>query len=301
MFSGAASTFGPSVDSAFLFIAGVCVFMLVLITFFMVFFTIRYRRAKHPVSENIEGNFLLEIVWTVIPTILVTVMFYYGWTGYRNMVTVPQNALTVQVTGRMWSWQFKYQNGRESDVLHVPLNRPVRIHLISADVLHSFYVPAFRIKKDAVPGEPADLWFQPDEIGSYDIFCAEYCGTGHSAMLSKVDVMTEKDFQAWLAGGKKSAPLSGKGLLKTKGCRGCHTIDGTPLVGPSFKGIFGRSIKVMTEGAERIVKIDEAYLRRSMLEPTADVVVGFPPIMPSQKGVLTEEEIAAIIETFKTL
>ncbi len=301
MFSGAASTFGVSVDRAFFFITAICVFMLALITFLMVFFTVKYRRTRHPVSENIEGNLLLEIVWTVIPTILVMAMFYYGWIGYREMVNVPENAIAVQATGRMWSWRFQYENGKESDILHVPLNRPVRIRLVSTDVLHSFYVPAFRVKKDVVPGVDTSLWFQPDEIGSFDIFCAEYCGTGHSAMLSKVNVMAESDFTAWLEGAEKPKPLTGKDLLKTKGCLGCHSLDGSPLVGPSFKGIFGRTEKVVTDGREREVVIDEAYLRRSMLEPAADVVVSFPPIMPSQKGVLTEEEIASIIETLKTL
>jgi len=301
MFPDAASTFASPVDGAFLFITAICVFMLALITFLMVFFTIKYRRTRHPKSENIEGNLLLEIVWTVIPTILVTAMFYYGWIGYREMVNVPEDAITVQATGRMWSWLFEYENGRQSDTLHVPINRPVWIKLVSVDVLHSFYVPAFRIKKDVVPGVDNSLWFQPDEIGSYDIFCAEYCGTGHSAMLSKVDVMPEKDFQTWLEGAGAPAPLSGKELLKAKGCRGCHSLNGPSLVGPSFRGIFGRREKVMTGGREQEVVIDEAYLRRSMLEPAADVVVGFPSIMPSQKGVLSEEEIVAIIEYLKTL
>ncbi len=305
MFSEAADTFARQVDTAFLFILGVSVFMLVLITVLMVFFVIRYSRKRNPVPENIEGNLFLEIVWTVVPTFLVLGMFYFGWAGYWKMQQTPKNALPVQVTARMWSWNFRYANGKESDVLYLPVGRPVKLDLTSEDVLHSFYVPAFRVKKDAVPGTRHELWFTPDEVGDFDIFCAEYCGTGHSSMLSMVKVLPQARFQTWLegkGGGERSEKgPSGKDLLRTKGCLGCHSLDGSRLVGPSFKGMFGRTERVVTQGRERSVRVDEAYIRRSLLEPQTDIVVGYPPIMPPQRGRLTEEEVTRITGYLKQL
>lgn len=305
MFSGAASTIATKVDAAFLFILGICVFMLALITFLMVFFVIKYRRDKNPTPTNIEGNFLLEVVWTVIPTILVMAMFYYGWIGYREMENVPADAMAVKVTGQMWSWSFEYDSGKRSNELAVPLGKAVKLELHSRDVLHSFYVPAFRVKKDVVPGIKTALWFTADEEGTYDIFCTEYCGVRHSAMLSKVVVMTEEKFGSWLTGEdvsehEKEEP-AGHELMEVKGCLGCHSLDGSRIVGPSFKGIFGRVAQVVTDGKEREIVVDEAYLRRSILQPNADVVAGYPGIMPPQEGLMTDSEIDAIIQYMKTL
>ena len=305
MFSEAASTIATKVDAAFLFILGICVVMLVLITFLMVFFVIKYRRDKNPTPTSIEGNFMLEVVWTVIPTILVLAMFYYGWIGYEEMENVPADAMAVKVTGQMWSWSFEYDNGKTSNELAVPLGKPVKLNLYSRDVLHSFYVPAFRVKKDVVPGVNNFLWFTADEEGTYDIFCTEYCGVRHSAMLAQVVVMPEAEFDAWLAGERvsdheKQEP-AGLELMEVKGCLGCHSLDGSRIVGPSFKGIFGRTAQVVTDGKEREIVTDEDYLRRSILKPNADVVAGYPGIMPSQEGLITDSELDAIIEYLKTL
>jgi len=305
MFSEAASTIATKVDSAFLFILWICVFMLALITFLMVYFVIKYRRDKNPTPTNIEGNFLLEVAWTVIPTILVMAMFYYGWIGYQEMENVPEDAMAVKVTGQMWSWSFEYDNGKTSNELAVPLGKPVKLNLYSRDVLHSFYVPAFRVKKDVVPGVKNFLWFTADEEGTYDIFCTEYCGVRHSSMLAKVVVMAEEKFDAWLTGEgvsdhEKKEP-AGRELMEVKGCLGCHSLDGSRIVGPSFKGIFGRTAQVVTDGKEREIVVDEDYLRRSILKPNADVVAGYPGIMPSQEGLLTDSEFDAIIQYLKTL
>jgi cytochrome c oxidase subunit 2 len=303
MFSGAASTIATKVDSAFLFILVICVLMLVLITFLMVFFVIKYRRDKNPIPTNIEGNFLLEVVWTVVPTILVIAMFYYGWIGYREMVTIPEDAMAVKVTAQMWSWSFEYENGTQSNELAVPINKPVKLELFSRDVLHSFYVPAFRVKKDVVPGIRNTLWFTADEEGTYDVLCAEYCGLRHSAMLSQVVVMAQDQFASWMAGkvAPEAAQPAGRELMESSGCLGCHSLDGSRIVGPTLKGIFGRKGRVVTDGAERDVVVDEDYLRRSMLKPNSDVVVGYPPIMPSQEEILSDEQIDAIIKYLKTL
>ena len=291
-----------SVDHVMFFIVGISVFMLVLVTFLMIFFLVRYSRKKNPVAENIEGNLKLEIIWTVIPTILVLAMFYYGWIGFRVMREPPKDSMIVKVTARMWDWSFTYENGKKSAELNVPLNKPVKLIIISEDVLHSLFIPAFRIKEDAVPGMETYLWFLPDKTGSYDLFCTEYCGTGHHSMISKVIVMAQEDFLKWY--GEKEGTGKAQDALKimeNNGCLGCHTVDGTKTVGPSFEGIFGKEAEVITNGRIHKIVIDQEYLRRSMLDPGADVVKGFPNIMPSQKGILKDEEINTVIEYIEKL
>lgn len=298
-----ASTFAAQVDWIFWFITYVSLFFLVLITVLMVVFAVRYHHKRHKTAEDIHGNLPLEIVWTVIPTILVLMMFWYGWDGFKVMRTPPADAMQITATGQMWSWNFTYPNQKQSAELYLAVNKPVKINLESKDVVHALFIPAFRVKEDVMPNHPNWLWFEPNQVGVYDIECAEYCGQRHAYMLSKVHVMPESEFDVWLA--KSDGPLPGEAkgavLYKSKGCVACHTTDGTPLVGPSFKGIFGRSESVVTGGAERTVVVDEAYLKKSMLDPAADVVKGFPPIMPPQKGLLTEEELNELVVYLKEL
>jgi cytochrome c oxidase subunit II len=194
----ASQTIVESVDSAFLFILIVSVFFLVLITGLMIYFVIRYSRKRNPKATNIHGNIPLEILWTVVPTILVLFMFWFGWTGYKQMTEIPEDAMVVDVTAQMWIWKFQYETGLQSDTLYVPLNTPIKVRLKSLDVNHSFYVPAFRVKMDVIPNRDNVTWFEADEIGSYDIFCAEYCGLNHSYMLNKVVVMPEVEFNRWM-------------------------------------------------------------------------------------------------------
>lgn len=197
MFDGA-SNFSHSVDSVFLFTLVVSVFFLVLITVLMVYFVIRYNRKRNPRASNIHGHVGLEVLWTVIPTILVLMMFWFGWVGYKDMRDFPDEALTVDVTAMMWNWKFKYENGRETDSLYIPVNKPVILNLKSSDVNHAFYIPAFRIKKDVYPGQDRRLWFEATNTGTFDIACAEYCGLNHSYMYSKIFVLEESDFENWL-------------------------------------------------------------------------------------------------------
>ena len=295
-----------SVDSIFLLIVGISLVLLIGVTGTMVYFAVHYRRSKHTRAENIEGNLALEIVWTVLPTLLVLAIFWVGWKGFVYMRTVPQDAMLVKVTARMWSWHFTYEKGATSEVLKVPVNRPVKLAITSADVLHSLSIPAFRVKEDAVPGRENYLWFQPDITGSYDLFCTEYCGMGHSAMVAKVEVMPEQDFNAWYREATGKAALGKRGpdgakLFTEKGCSACHSIDGSPKVGPTLKGVFGHRVTVLTSSKEREITADDEYLRKSLVDPPADVVKGFPPIMPPQKGVLTDAEIDALVEYLKTL
>lgn len=197
MFDGA-SNFAHSVDSVFLFTLIVSVFFLVLITLLMIFFVIKYSRKRNPKATNIEGHVGLEILWTAIPTVLVLIMFWYGWIGYKEMADIPDDAMTVDVTAMMWNWKFKYDNGRETDSLYVPVNTPVVLNLRSSDVNHAFYIPAFRIKKDVYPGQDRKIWFEAINEGAFDIACAEYCGLQHSYMYSKIFVLSENDFKKWM-------------------------------------------------------------------------------------------------------
>ena len=196
MFNGA-SNFSHDVDFIFLFSLIVSIFFLVLITVSMVYFVIKYNRKRNPKAINFHGNIGLEITWTVIPTILVLIMFWYGWIGYSNEANVPENALNIDVTAQMWKWTFKYDNGKIADSLYVPVNQPIKLNLHSLDVNHAFYIPKFRIKKDVYPNQFRTVWFKANQIGQFDIACAEYCGLNHSYMYNKVKVISEKDFAAW--------------------------------------------------------------------------------------------------------
>lgn len=185
------------VNRTFFFIVGISVALLLLVTFLMIYFVVKYRRRAGVEAVDVEGNTLLEIIWTVVPVALVLSMFYYGWVGFKTMREVPKNAMVVKVTGQMWFWTFEYSNGRRTEVLNVPVGSPVKLELNSLDVIHSLYMPAFRVKEDAVPGANNYLWFQADREGTYDLFCAEYCGTGHSTMITKVVAMPIDEFREW--------------------------------------------------------------------------------------------------------
>jgi len=298
MFMPGISNSARHVDATFAVILAIEVCLLFMVTVTMIFFVIRYRKKKNPRSENIEGGMLLEIAWTAIPTIIVLIMFSIGLKSFIQIRKVPEGAMPVQVTARQWSWQFTYANGKQSSTLTVPLGKPVKLVLRSQDVLHCLYVPAFRIKEDCVPGMETYLWFTAKETGSYDIFCTEYCGLGHSEMLSKVVVTPQKEFDEWYAGEGEKGGL-GLTLLESKGCLGCHSMDGSKKIGPTFKGLYGSQVTVVTNGKERTVTSDEEYLRRSILEPGADIVKGYQNIMPAFP--VTKEELKAIIEYLETL
>jgi cytochrome c oxidase subunit 2 len=291
------TTTQAAVDPVFMFIFGACLVLLVGITAVMVWFTFRYRRSREPEpTSQAEGNLWLEIVWTVFPTILVMAMFYYGWAGYLALRNVPKGALEVTATARMWSWSFAYPNGRISTKLYVPAGKPVKVDLVSTDVLHGFYLPAFRVKRDVVPGMKNYAWFVAIKPGSYDLFCSQYCGTGHSAMITTVEALPEAEFTAWLNRREQGvAEHLGKELLQKHGCLGCHSLDGTKGVGPTFKGLYRSTIKVLVEGKPVAVTVDEAYLSESIVKPAAKIVEGFQPLMPTYPD-LSAEDVKALVE-----
>jgi len=285
-----------AVDKAFYIIFGISGVMLLGVTVVMIYFAWRYNRKRYPVPLSQKNtNIWLETTWTIIPSILVMVMFWYGWEGYLSLRNIPENSVPIHASARMWSWLFTYENGKTSDKLYVPVGQPVKVLLTAEDVLHSFYVPAFRVKRDTVPGMDNYVWFVADQPGSYDLFCAEYCGVGHSAMITTVEAVPAADFSAWLAA-KPAVSDAGRTLLQKHGCLGCHSLDGSPMVGPSFQGIGGRQVVVTSEGESRTLTSDRDYLKKSILEPSADIVEGYPPSMPPYAGRLPEEDLTGILD-----
>lgn len=287
-----------AVDPVFMVLLGICLALIIGITAAMILFVVRYRRSKSPEpTSDVDQNVWLEVIWTGVPTILVMGMFYYGWAGYLTLRDVPKNAMQVTAVARMWSWNFIYENGKNADKLYVPVGRPVQVNLESVDVLHAFYMPAFRVKRDAVPGMKNHVWFVATEPGSYDIFCAEYCGVAHAAMITTAEALPPDQFQAWLTGGQEKGGNQGEAVLQKYGCLGCHSLDGTAKAGPTFKGLYGSQVKVTKGGQPAVVTADDAFLRESIVNPNATIVEGYPPIMPPSN--LPEEEMKAVLEYLK--
>jgi cytochrome c oxidase subunit 2 len=280
------------VDQTFLLIFGISAAILVGITLLMIWFVIRYHHSRHPQAADIRGNVWAEITWTLIPTLLVMGMFWYGWESFKALRSVPADAMRVQVTARMWSWVFTYENGKRASTLRVPVDRPVRLDMTSADVIHSFFVPAFRIKMDTVPGMQTYAWFQATREGSYDILCAEYCGLRHANMLSTVEVVPEKDFAAWYE--NATADDEAVNLLHSYGCTGCHSLDGSEEAGPTLLNIYGAERTLVDANGTRTVTADEHYLRRAILEPEAELVSGYEG-MPAYKDEMPQKDLDLII------
>jgi cytochrome c oxidase subunit 2 len=273
----------------------------------MVYFVVRYRsraRADNEVAGKVsDHNTALEIVWSVVPLVVVVFIFAWGFKGYVELRSPPKDALEIQVTGQKWNWNFDYSNGLSDSVLHVPLNTPVRLVLSSVDVIHSLYIPAFRIKMDAVPGRYTQMWFNATQAGEFQIFCAEYCGTSHSDMLTKVVVHEPGGYEKWLEEQQRNnegaSPVElGAKLYEKQGCQTCHSTDGSIKVGPSFKALFAKK-EVMAD--DSTVVVEENYLRESMMEPQAKIVKGFGPVMPTFKGKLSDRQITGLIEYIKSL
>ncbi len=281
------------VDQVFLLIFGVSAAILLLVTGLMVWFVIRYHHTRHPQAADIRGNVLAEVIWTVIPTILVLGMFYYGWTSFKALRSVPADAMRVRVTARMWSWVFEYENGRRASTLYVPVDRAVRMDMTSVDVIHSFFVPAFRIKMDTVPGMETYAWFQAGRTGTYDVLCAEYCGLRHANMLSTVEVMEPEAFRQWYESSARGDEAA-VGLLESYGCIGCHSLDGSEEMGPTLLNIYGARRTVNDVNGTREIIVDEPYLRRAIVEPDAELVVGFEG-MPSYKEEMPQRDLDVIL------
>jgi len=295
------STHAASVDALYLFFIAVTAFFSVLVATLVVVFAVRFRRRDPAeVGAPIHGSLVLELTWTFIPLCIAMVMFVWGASLYFQITTPPSNAMEIYVVGKRWMWKAQHVSGqREINELHVPVGQPVKLIIGSEDVLHAYWVPAFRMKMDAVPGRTTTMWFEASQPGTYQLFCAEYCGMSHSRMIGTVTAMDPGAFQTWLAGGKATGSMADLGakVFQELGCSTCH-IDSAQGRGPSLWGVFGSQVTIAT--GEKVT-VDEAYIRESILTPTAKIVNGYPPLMPTFQGVVSEEQIAQLTAYIKSL
>jgi cytochrome c oxidase subunit II len=300
LFPERASTMAGQVDALFFFLVAVSAFFVVLIASLIVVFSVRYRRRRaSDVGTPVHPPMALEIAWIAIPTMLAMVLFAWGAHVYFAMTSPPAETIDVYAVGKQWMWKFQHMTGqREINELHIPVGRAIRVTATSEDVIHDLYIPAFRIKVDVVPGRYVTEWFQATKPGTYHLFCSQYCGTRHSGMVGEIIVMEPQAYQAWLGGGGMgSMASSGEKLFQDFACNSCHRADGQGR-GPMMQGLFGSRVAL---GTGQVVTADESYLRESILSPTAKVVAGFQPIMPTFQGLVSEEQLLQLIEYIKSL
>lgn len=293
----AASTIAPEIDGLFHFVTIASALLFAAVVGAMLYFAYRYRRQKP--SERpapVEESRLLEISWIVVPTIIVLLIFNWGFKSFVKLGTSPPDSYEIRVQAQSWDWLFEYPNGVTSDTLYVPVDQPVKTTMSSQDVLHSFYIPAFRVKYDVLPNRYTSVWFEATEEGTYDLFCTEYCGTNHSEMDAVVEVVSRQEFNEWLESSAIPDDMPpaehGELLYNQRGCQTCHSVDGSPGIGPTFQGLYGTTDHEMSDGTT--LTADENYLRESILEPGARIVQGFNDQMPPFPN-LSEEEVSALI------
>ncbi len=300
LFPERASALAGQVDGLYFFLVAVSAFFTVLIFVTIFVFAIKYRHDNNPHPTQIEGSLPLELTWTLIPLGICMIFFAWGSLIYFQEGRAPRGAMEVYCVGKQWMWKFEHQTGqREINQLHLPVDRDVKMIMSSQDVIHSFFVPAFRIKQDVLPGRYTSTWFRPTKIGTYHLFCAEYCGTQHSGMIGEVVVMDPTAYQAWLTANATTGSLSATGqqMFVQMGCETCHRSD-TQGRGPNLAGLFGKQV-ALDDG--RTVFADENYIRESILNPATKVVAGFKPIMPTYQGQMSEENLVALVAYIKSL
>lgn len=301
LFPERASSHAGRVDALYFFLVAVSGFFALLITVLIIYYAIKYRRrSSDELGTPILGSMRLEVIWVVIPLILSMVIFLWGANVFFELSSIPAEHLDIYVVAKQWMWKFQHQDGqREINELHVPVNRNVQLTMATEDVIHSFYVPAFRIKADVVPGRYNTTWFKATKPGRYHLFCAEYCGTNHSGMGGWVVVMEPSEYQAWLSGGPAEGSLASRGqkLFQDLACNTCHRSDRQGR-GPMLEGLFGKP--VLLSNGETVIA-DESYIRESILYPKAKIVAGFRPLMPTFKGLITEEQLLELVAYIKSL
>jgi cytochrome c oxidase subunit 2 len=301
LFPESASTMATRVDSLYFFLLAVTAFFSLLIAGLIVYFAVRYRRrSPREIGQKIHTNYTLEITWTVVPLAITMVMFVWGAKIFFAMSRPPEETLNIYVVGKQWMWKFQHLDGqREINELHVPAGRDVKLVATSEDVIHDFFVPAFRVKADVIPGRYVTIWFNATKPGRYRLFCAEYCGTKHSGMTGEVVVMDAIEYQAWLSGGTSQQSLAenGQSLFSDFACNTCHRSD-LKGRGPVLEGVFGTTVTL--QSGQKVVA-DEAYVRESILSPAAKIVAGYQPIMPTFQGQVSEEQLLALVEYVKSL
>jgi cytochrome c oxidase subunit 2 len=301
LFPEAASSIAGRVDALYFFLLGITVFFSVLIAGLIIVYAVKYRRqSPRSIGTKIHGGLALEIAWTVIPLAITMVIFVWGASVFFAMSTPPVDTLNIYVVGKQWMWKFQHLDGqREINELHVPLGRDVKLIATSEDVIHDVFVPAFRVKADVIPGRYVTIWFRATKPGRYHLFCAEYCGTRHSGMTGEVIVMEPAEYQAWLSGGAQGGSLAdaGQKLFNELACNTCHRPDAQGR-GPVLDGLLGKTVRL--QSGDTIVA-DEAYVRESILNPSAKITAGYQPIMPTFQGLVTEEQLLELIEYVKSL
>jgi len=295
-----ASTFAGEVDALYLYLIVITLFFSVLITGLIIFFALKYRRRSPlEVPRPVAGSIKLEALWTVIPFVIAMSIFAWGASLYFKLYRTPKEAMEIYVVGKQWMWKFQHGGGqREINELHVPVGSRVKLMMTTEDVIHSFFVPAFRIKADVVPGRYTTTWFEATKTGRYYLFCAEYCGTNHSGMGGYVVVMEPTEYQAWLSGGATESPASqGQKIFQSLGCATCHASDQQGR-GPMLQGLFGKPVQL--DNGETVVA-DESYIRESIVNPRAKTVAGFQQIMPTYQGQVSEEQLLYLIAYIRSL
>ena len=291
-------------DELFYFVTGISLLFFVPLVLAMIFFVFNYNSSRGKKVEDTHGNTPLEILWTAVPTLIVIIIFAWGWLVYKKQHRPPPGAMEIRVTGMKWDWMFTYENGKESvKEIVVPVGQRVKLLMTSKDVIHSFFVPDFRTKSDVVPGLYSTVWFEAEKIGEHQVYCSEYCGNGHSRMLATLKVVSYDNYKDWVKIEDTSAQTPaqrGQNLILMKGCSGCHSIDGSAMQGPSFKGLWGKN-ETLADGTK--VTVDTKYIRNKILNPNGtSEVKGYPAgIMPSFQGMIEENEILDIIAYIKTL
>jgi cytochrome c oxidase subunit II len=301
LFPPEAANTAREVDLLFFALTGVSVFFVAIVFLPLIFFAIKYRRGSNANRANpSSGSVFLESGWTLFPLVLAIALFCWGAAAYYHMERPPADALQVHVVGKQWMWKLQHAEGKkEINELHVPLDRAVNLTMTSEDVIHSFFIPAFRVKQDAVPGRYTGEWFRPTKPGEYHLFCAEYCGTRHSGMIGRIVVMEPADYEHWLTSGETSeaVALAGERLFRDRGCSGCHS-DNSQFHAPLLEGVYGKPVPLSTG---EVVPADDHYLRDSILLPAKQISAGYENIMPSYTGRLSEEEIMQILAYLKSI
>ena len=301
LFPDRASSVAGNVDNLYFYLVSVTLFFSVLIFMTVFYFALRYRRRRPDERPlPIAGSLPLELVWSIIPLGLTMVMFFWGASLFFHMLQPPGDATQFYVVAKQWMWKVQHPEGqREINELHVPVGRRIKLLMTSEDVIHSFYIPAFRMKKDVLPGRYTEMWFEPTRVGEYHLFCAEYCGTKHSGMIGRVVVMEPADYQSWLSGAPAGETLeqAGARLFRQFNCNTCHD-QGPTSRGPALTGLFGKQVRL--HSGETVVA-DEAYLRESILMPNAKVVAGYEVVMPTYQGQVSEEAMLQLIAYIKSL
>ncbi len=300
LFPPEASRIAPQLDALYFFIVLVSLIGLTIVILLVTSFSILYSKKRHPVPVQIEGSTLLEATWTIVPLGLFLVMFVWGALIYFRVFTPPANAMNIYVVGKQWMWKAEHPGGQhEINSLHVPAGRAIQLTLISQDVFHSFSIPAFRVKREAIPGRYTTVWFEATTPGTYHLFCSQYCGTEHSHMIGDVVVMSPEDYKTWLASSTSGASLAqnGERLFASMSCNACHNAR-PDARGPSLANVYGAKL-TLTSG--QTVTVDEAYLRQAILNPSQNITQGYAPIMPTYQGQISEEGLIALIEYIKNL